>query len=281
MSHKKTIFLIFLFLIFLGFSPALTPAQNSSESNNDIPGAYYKKYLRDYYYNEGKEFYAQGSYREAELKFRLALKCDPDYIPAATYLSIVRGKILQEQNLEEQKIIYRQEKKDQLSKEFFIQFYYKQGLHYFKTASYQQAIEKFKQALKWAPDFKPALKYLVLSEDKLRQDKLSEEKKILEEARKEEVKAKQELRDFYYKQGITYFKQSNFKEAISCFKQALEVDIQYKPAMKYKALAEEKLVQAQKRQQQAAKKEQAQKQKAGPQLNPVAENKLKEPVQGK
>lgn len=240
---KKNLILVFFCLIFLSFPPKSIPSGNSLESEEYTVDTYYKKYLRDYYYKQGKEFYTQGRYREALFKFKSALKCEPNYKPAIIFEALVEAKVAQQQKIEEQKITRQKERKDELAKEYFAPYYFKQGVFYLNKAHYQEAIDKFKEALKWMPGYEPALKYLVLSEDKLNQQSKSEEEKEADEVKKEEAKAKEQLRDFYYKQGIDYFKQVKYNEAISSFKQSLEINPQYKPALKYIVLSQDKIAQ--------------------------------------
>ena len=87
------------------------------------------------------------------------------------------------------------EKEAQL-KEYFRDYYYKQGRDYFKKGSYQEAMAKFKRALYWWPEYEPALRYIGLIEDKLAQpQKASMPKEILPaptpEVKKEEMPSTQ------------------------------------------------------------------------------------------
>jgi len=241
-QKKYIIFLIFLLSYFGPFLKLATP-QSSIDPNEDITDSYYKRYLRDYYYKQGKEFYNQEQYREALFKFKSALKCDPEYKPAETFIELVEAKLTKQLVLEESKVISQKEVKDQRSKEYFTQFYYNQGKAYFSKELYQEAIDKFKSALKWTPDFKPALKYLVLSEDKFRRLNKLEMQGLLDKSKKEEVEASNKLRDFYFNQGVDYFKKAQYNDAVLSLKRALEIDAQYKPAVKYMVLSEDKVVQ--------------------------------------
>ena len=86
--------------------------------------------------------------------------------------------------------------KDAQLKEYFREYYYKQGIDYFKKGSYQEAMTKFKRALYWWPEYEPALRYIGLIEDKLAQpQKASMPKEILPaptpEVKKEEMPSTQ------------------------------------------------------------------------------------------
>ena len=238
---NNLIIAIFFCLIFANFPAKLIFAENATDSKEYIADTYYKKYLTDYYYKQGKEFYGQGRYREAIFKFKSALECDPDYRPAAIFVTLIEAKVQQQQKVEEQKITRKKERKDELAKKYFSRYYYKQGMFYFSKASYQEAMDKFKEALKWIPDYEPALKYLVLSEERLTRQIKLEEQKIAEKERKEENEAKEKLADFYYKQGREYFNQKKYNEAISGFKQALEAYPQHKGALRYITLSEDRI----------------------------------------
>jgi polysaccharide export outer membrane protein len=97
----------------------------------------------------------------------------------------------------EKEIIQEVEKeKEAQLKEYFRDYYYKQGKDYFKEGRYPEAMAKFKRALYWWPEYEPALRYMGLIEDKIAQSQkvsISEEKKTppTPELKKEEVPSTQ------------------------------------------------------------------------------------------
>lgn len=69
------------------------------------------------------------------------------------------------------------EKEAQLQ-EYFREYYYKQGIVYYKKGNYQEAMAKFKRALHWAPEYEPVLRYIRLIEEKTGQKYDFKEEKI-------------------------------------------------------------------------------------------------------
>lgn len=183
--NKSNLFLVYFFLVFLTFFYKAA----ASETNDFIAESYYKQYLKDLYYEQGKEFYYRGNLQEAILKFQSALKCDPEYKPAQLFLKLINEKIAQQDSFEEGKISSQKQKKEESAKKKSALNYYKEGISYFNKANYPEAINKFKESLKLTPGYEPALRYCVLSEEKLARQISREEAKIIKEQKEAEVQA--------------------------------------------------------------------------------------------
>jgi polysaccharide export outer membrane protein len=95
----------------------------------------------------------------------------------------------------EQRVIHdADEQKQTQLKEYFRDYYYKQGIDYFKKGQYEQAIAKFQRVLHWETQYEPAIRYIELSKDKIAQrQRLEEERKIAEENARE-LREKKEAR---------------------------------------------------------------------------------------
>jgi polysaccharide export outer membrane protein len=99
-----------------------------------------------------------------------------------------------EVQMEKEIIQGAERQKEAQLKEYFRDYYYKQGIVYYKNGHFQEAMAKFKRALYWWPEYKPAIRYIGLIEDKIAQSqKASMPQEIPPEVKIEEAKAKKEV----------------------------------------------------------------------------------------
>lgn len=83
--------------------------------------------------------------------------------------------------------------KDETSSETKLSYYYKQGKDYFDNGQYEKALMEFNNALDWNRQYKPALKYVGLIEEKMRQQQqLKKKEELAEKKTKEEEERRQE-----------------------------------------------------------------------------------------
>ena len=65
----------------------------------------------------------------------------------------------------EKEIIQEVEKeKNAQLKEYFRDYYYKEGIDYYNKGHYPEAIAKFKRTLYWWPEYEPAIRYIKIVE---------------------------------------------------------------------------------------------------------------------
>jgi polysaccharide biosynthesis/export protein len=180
---KKKTFLLFLSaFIFLNFSLCF------AEGNEDSVSEYYKGNLRDDYYKQGEALFKKAQYEEAILKFKEALRFDPQYEPALKYLELSENKVASQDKQKEAKILGKRRKSEKLEtklglveaeKEF--KYLFAEGKFYFNLGKLQEATVKFKNALKIDPDNVSVQRYIALIENKIaRQKEIEERKKLIE-----------------------------------------------------------------------------------------------------
>lgn len=124
-----------------------------------------------------------------------------------------------------------------------------QGVRLFEEEKYEEAIAKFKEALKLAPDFTRARDNLVSSYNSLsvklmRQGKMDKAIEFLTEALKEKPNyetAKKNLVMAFNNIGFDHYTQKNYGEAIKAFEKALQHDSTNLEIQKSLSLAYEKL----------------------------------------
>lgn len=81
---------------------------------------------------------------------------------ASTAARIAPGNLQPEDEFEKEIIRQAEEQKEAQLKDYFAQYYYKEGKVHFKKGAYQEALNKFKRALYWKPDFLSAVTYIKL-----------------------------------------------------------------------------------------------------------------------
>ncbi len=62
-----------------------------------------RRYLRDHFYEKGRDYYSKGKYEEASLEFKEALEYDSVYSPALKFLKLCEMKIERQQKFDEKK----------------------------------------------------------------------------------------------------------------------------------------------------------------------------------
>ncbi|MCM8789791.1 MAG: hypothetical protein NC916_02055, partial [Candidatus Omnitrophica bacterium] len=111
---KKRYFLIFLLVfIFVNF---IAIHNLQVWAGGDSVSEYYKGNLRDDYYREGKALFNKAKYEEAILRFKEALRYDPEYELAIKYIQLAENKIAEIEKLEQHKILMRTGRKEELKK---------------------------------------------------------------------------------------------------------------------------------------------------------------------
>ncbi len=94
-----------------------------------------------------------------------------------------------------------------------IAYYYKRGKDYFDDGQYAKALVEFKNALDWNPQYKPALKYVELIEEKIRQQQQLKERQDLAESKiKEVAQRRQEMENALLEQKKKLKYEQNIKQ---------------------------------------------------------------------
>ncbi|MFH1354620.1 MAG: tetratricopeptide repeat protein [Candidatus Omnitrophota bacterium] len=136
-----------------------------------------KEYYRTYYYKQGRTLVNRKEYQEAIGKFQESLKWDPQYEPALKYAKIAKRKYVQqirkdrEARWESESL---SEERESASDLHLRRYYFSSGKNYFKKGKYKEALEKFQEALRLEPEYRPTSIYIDLSKYRILQDNLEE-----------------------------------------------------------------------------------------------------------
>ena len=85
---------------------------------------------------------------------------------------------------------------DETSSEKNLLYYYRLGKDYFYSRQYEKALVEFKKALEWDPQYKPALKYVDLTEEEMKKQRQIKEKKESAEKKVKEEEERRQEREF-------------------------------------------------------------------------------------
>jgi tetratricopeptide (TPR) repeat protein len=160
--------------------------------------------------NEAKELIARDKKREAGVKLRLILDVDPGYREAKNLLNQ-----LESEKTEERRVVTPAEKKRS-------QELYAEGLEFYKKDKLQDAVNAWKQAVDLNPEFVEARVFLSRAETKLRNlQRLSEASARGTEGPEDELRIRIKK---HYLDGINYYMNGMYKEAISEWEEVLKID---------------------------------------------------------
>jgi tetratricopeptide (TPR) repeat protein len=167
--------------------------------------------LSEKHYEKGHSYYQKNQLSRAKEEFRKALFYNPGNSEAKKKLNEVGDKI---DRINEKKV-------EQL---------YRKGVDECDSGNIQKAVDLFRQALKYDPDNKEALKALREAEDKLKVEREKVDEKV------NKLKAEE-----LYKQGMDEYTAGDLEEAVSLWEKALEYDPGHKETSKAIERAREKL----------------------------------------
>ena len=160
--------------------------------------------------NEAKELIARDKKREAGVKLRLILDVDPGYREAKNLLNQ-----LESEETEERRVVTPAEKKRS-------QELYTEGLEFYKKDKLQDAVNAWKQAVDLNPEFVEARVFLSRAETKLRNlQRFSEASARGTEGPEDELRIRIKK---HYLDGINYYMNGMYKEAISEWEEVLKID---------------------------------------------------------
>lgn len=150
----------------------------------------------------GIKSYKEGNYDEAISHFSKHLNINPKDELAQKYITMAE-----------------EEKEEEATKRISIEKFYKEGQELYEKWNYTKAMKKFEQVLKLDPKHQRSSR--ILNEIKGR---LDEDNQI------EDI-------GFFFRQGMEFYEDKKWKEAIKCFDHVLETMEGHKKALEYKKLA--------------------------------------------
>ncbi|MFH1413777.1 MAG: tetratricopeptide repeat protein [Candidatus Omnitrophota bacterium] len=136
-----------------------------------------KEYYRTYYYKQGRTLVNRKEYQEAIAKFQESLKWDPQYEPALKYAKIAKRKYVQQIRKDKEARWESEslsEERESASDLHLRRYYFISGRNYFKKGKYKEALEKFQEALRLEPEYRPTSIYIDLSKYRILQEDVEE-----------------------------------------------------------------------------------------------------------
>jgi len=176
------------------------------------------------HYKGGEDYYNKGRYQEALSEFQAILTINPKHAEAKGYIKKIQIAMVQKERGQEEK-----ERK--------IATHYRLGETYYKGARYQEALSEFKAILTLEPKHREASKYLVKTEEAIKERKEAQREVV---RRKIQEKRAREIAS-HYGLGETYYKAEQYRDAMEEFKKILTIDPEHKGAAKYIERAQESL----------------------------------------
>ncbi|HHM24252.1 MAG TPA: PorV/PorQ family protein [Bacteroidetes bacterium] len=205
--------------------------------------------------SEGKQYYANGDYTEAMIKFSQVLELDKGNREAEEMLAETNARIreIRKKELEQQLAQIQEERRRQQIEEN-VNRHVEAGLSLLKQGKYSEAIDEFNRALEYQPnsksiheliakardeinkqvanlikkadnaakrgDYNEAIRYLndaqmLAQKDEVRRDEISK--------RISELEKKLNVYDFY-QQGLYAYRAERWQEAMKSFEKALKLD---------------------------------------------------------
>ena len=131
------------------------------------------------YYDQGKSHYWKGEFEKGRTNFQKVLALNPEHKGAEKYLAKCQKKIERLKEGEAQRKIAG---------------HYRKGEKYYRGGRYLEAIDEFKKTLALNPEHVEARKYLIKSQERLREIKEEEAKK----------RAEERVREIAERERITY-----------------------------------------------------------------------------
>jgi tetratricopeptide (TPR) repeat protein len=160
--------------------------------------------------NEAKDLIARDKKREAGVKLNLILEVNPGHREARNIL-----KQLESEKAEEKKIVTEEDRKRARN-------LYDEGLELYKKEKLEEAVTVWRRAVELNPEFVDARLFLSRAETKLRNLK-----KFSAASADADVEMEDELRikiKKHYLDGINYYMNGLYKEAISEWEEILKID---------------------------------------------------------
>jgi len=163
--------------------------------------------------NEAKDLIERDKKREASVKLNLILEVDSGYHDARSLL-----KKLESERTEEKKIVTEEDRRRS-------QDLYTEGVELYKNEKLKEAVMVWTKAVELDPDFVDARVFLSRAETKLRNlERFSTATAATSEKMDDELRIKIKK---HYLDGINYYMNGLYKEAISEWEEILKIDPEY------------------------------------------------------
>jgi Ca-activated chloride channel homolog len=140
------------------------------------------------YVQQGNQLYKKGKYKEAEIKYKQALKINKDNLTASYNLgdALYKQKKYQDATNVFEQITYRTTNKDTLAKT-----YHNLGNAHLQQQKYEESVKAYKKSLKYNPNDEETRYNLAYANAMLKKQQQQQQQKQ-EQKKKEEEKKKQE-----------------------------------------------------------------------------------------
>lgn len=145
------------------------------------------------------------------------------YYAAINYFNKVLEINPEHENAKEYKGLAKKSHEKQATTRIAINNSYKNGLQMYEKWQYDDAIQKLEEVLVLNPDHKEAQKFLQQAKVRLRDGNTIEDI------------------GFFYQEGMKFYNENQWREAIVCFNKTLECMDSHKKALEYRNYAQEKL----------------------------------------
>ena len=201
--------------------------------------------IEDFYYAQAYISYKEGDVDNAITHWELLLGVNPTRQEVKKYLEKEKTRLEKEAEVERRRL--SEEEKNRKIKEA-----YDMQVSYYDEGKWSDSINYGKKVLRLDPDHQEARNYIAEAKKNLREEaeKLAK-KKVKEkpeppheekvEEEEIEIKVDPEIVEGYYKQGIVYYSQGKYQEAIIEWKKVLALDPTHEKAQKNIKNAQEKL----------------------------------------
>jgi tetratricopeptide (TPR) repeat protein len=201
------------------------------------------KEIEDFYYAQAYIAYKKGDVENAVTHWELLLGVNPTREEVREYLGKEKARLEKEAELE-RKRLSEEEKKMKIRDAYDMQ------VRCYDEGKWSESIVYGKKVLRLEPEHEGAKDYIDRAKDRIREEAEERVRKTvkkepepaLEEKEEElEIKVDPEIVEGYYKQGITYYSQGKYQEAIIEWKKVLALDPTHEKAQKNIKKAQEKL----------------------------------------
>jgi tetratricopeptide (TPR) repeat protein len=173
------------------------------------------KTVSELYYAQGAIFYINGEWAKAIAQWENALKLDPSNEELLAFIKIAEKKRTEEEVFEKAEILYRD------------------GLAHYKEGKIDEATKELEEAIKLNPKHTKAQEYLAKAREKTTGMK-----------KEEEEKGHRQTIEKHYIQGIDYYAEGEFKNALKEWEEVLRIDPQHEGAKEYIKKANDKIASA-------------------------------------
>jgi len=201
------------------------------------------KEIEDFYYAQAYIAYKKGDVENAVTHWELLLGVNPTREEVREYLGKEKARLEKEAELERKRL-------SEEEKRMKIRDAYDMQVKCYDGGEWSESIVYGKKVLRLDSEYQEAKDYIARAKDRIREEaeqrarkKVKKEPELLPEEKEEEtrIEVDPEIIEGYYKQGITYYSQGKYQEAIIEWKKVLALDPTHEKAQKNIQKAQEKL----------------------------------------